>query len=112
MADTSVTGGKTKGKYKKRVGDKGREFEDEQGNKYNDAQFKEKEGDYTEDAGTQYKEKTSGGGLLSGIRKSYEVIPDKPEAEKPSLGSVAKRRQSDSEEDNKKKKNKYLAGMP
>jgi hypothetical protein len=111
MADSNVIGGKSKGRYKKRLGDKGREFEDEQGNKYNDAQFKEREGDYTEDAGTQYKEKVSGGGLLSKVTKSYEVIPDKPEPEKQSLGDLAKRRNSQ-DEDNKKKKNKYLAGMP
>lgn len=118
----NVIGSNSKKRYTKTVGDNGRTYTDEDGNSYNDSQFKAKEGDYTEEAtGPRGKYVTSsapveqGGGTTSYEADKYSQAPAAGQDQ--GLGALAKKigmNQDDSAPipgpvDKKKKK---LEGMP
>lgn len=119
----NVIGSNSKKRYVKTIGDNGRTYTDEDGNSYNDSQFKAKEGDYTEEAtGPRGKYVTTnrpveqgGGGTTSYEADKYSQAPAASQDQ--GLGALAKKigmNQDNSTPDTEdvKKKKKKLEGMP
>lgn len=116
----NVIGSNSKKRYTKTVGDNGRTYTDEDGNSYNDSQFKAKEGDYTEEATGPRGGYVKTGGLLSGGETyqadKYDNAPKKQD-DSQGLGALAKKIGMNQDatpmpDPNEIKKKKKLEGMP